>query len=355
MYFSIQACRAVAALLVVLFHLGRTISLEKYFGIPAFDRPFAFGDAGVFFFFVLSGFIISHAHSSDIGDAEQLPRYVRRRVARIYPVYWIIFLAVYALACFSTDARRGLPTDIPTIIKSLLLVPQDSAVVGGLGSPVIVVAWTLQYEMVFYSIFGAFIVHRALGALFTLAALVSAGICFHRACTFPALFLSNPLLLLFCQGVFVSWLCKQAFNIRWPRAIFSLGIMAFALLAAVDIVRGDSSQFAGRGLLYGAASSLIIFGLVKAEQRGLTLSRSNILVRLGDASYSLYLIHFPLISALCKLAIFAGMAGLLGASVSYFLILISCIIAALAFSAIIERPILRGLGKHRAARKVVAA
>jgi exopolysaccharide production protein ExoZ len=91
MYKSLQGTRALAALLVVLFHLGNTIALGKYFGIEAFAIPFKFGSAGVEFFFVLSGFIIFAAHRNDISKPRRLTNYISKRVIRIYPTYWIIF------------------------------------------------------------------------------------------------------------------------------------------------------------------------------------------------------------------------------------------------------------------------
>ena len=57
-YTSLQEARAVAAILVVLFHLGGAIADAKYFGLSVFSVPFSFGSAGVEFFFVLSGFIV---------------------------------------------------------------------------------------------------------------------------------------------------------------------------------------------------------------------------------------------------------------------------------------------------------
>ncbi|MEP7101383.1 MAG: acyltransferase family protein, partial [Burkholderiales bacterium] len=76
MYRSLQVCRAIAALLVVLFHLGGTFAQDKYFGFKAIDSVFAWGDAGVDFFFVLSGFLIATVHYKDFGRPEALPRYL---------------------------------------------------------------------------------------------------------------------------------------------------------------------------------------------------------------------------------------------------------------------------------------
>ncbi|NBQ54213.1 MAG: acyltransferase, partial [Proteobacteria bacterium] len=53
---------------------------------------------GVDFFFVLSGFIILHAHMDDIGRPARLGRYLWRRAVRVYPIYWIcLTLSVGAL------------------------------------------------------------------------------------------------------------------------------------------------------------------------------------------------------------------------------------------------------------------
>ena len=47
LYKSLQAGRAVAALSVLLFHLGGAISDSKYFAIQEFTIPFGWGGAGV--------------------------------------------------------------------------------------------------------------------------------------------------------------------------------------------------------------------------------------------------------------------------------------------------------------------
>ena len=161
---TLQSCRAFAAMLVVCYHLGGTIALTRYFGVGWVSRPFAFGHAGVEFFFVLSGFIIVHVHQGDFGWPSRLGNYLKKRLVRIYPVYWMVFTAVSIAALPFSSLRETLPSDPAVILKALLLLPQDREVVGGTGAPLLGVAWSLQYEILFYGGVASFIVSRWLGA-----------------------------------------------------------------------------------------------------------------------------------------------------------------------------------------------
>lgn len=87
MYKSLQASRAVAAIMVLLFHMGATIALPKYFSNSAFDISGLFGKVAVQFFFVMSGFIILNAHRKDINKPERIYNYIFKRCVRIYPTY----------------------------------------------------------------------------------------------------------------------------------------------------------------------------------------------------------------------------------------------------------------------------
>ena len=124
---SLQAGRALAALLVVLFHLGLIVADAKYFEVPWVATPFRWGDAGVEFFFVLSGFIIASAHAADISRPARLIPYLQRRMIRIYPPYWIIFALVSVMALSLAATRATLPTDLGTLAEAWFLLPQDPA------------------------------------------------------------------------------------------------------------------------------------------------------------------------------------------------------------------------------------
>jgi exopolysaccharide production protein ExoZ len=327
MYKSIQGCRALAALLVVLHHLGFAMASDKYFGAAIFKVPFIFGDSGVEFFFVLSGFIVTWAHFDDFGKQAGLLRYLRKRAVRIYPPYWIIFAMVYLLALVSPALRSTVPHDYPTLLKSLALLPQDPLVVGGNGSPVLIVAWSLQYEICFYALMAVFIVSRSLGVLVSIPLLINWGACHLGACSFPRSFFSNNLILLFGLGVLIAYFSKNSLRIKRPVLVATIAAAAFMSFGVFEVVFGTETLPFDRRLVYGFLSGVAIFALVQAES-GRQLRISNRwMPLLGDSSYSLYLIHYPLISALCKLMVLLGLAGTAGAIVAYPVILGACISA----------------------------
>jgi peptidoglycan/LPS O-acetylase OafA/YrhL len=354
MYKSIQTCRGLAALQVVLFHLGGLIAAPKYFGAPGFARAFIFGDSGVEFFFVLSGFIITWVHRRDFGHPAALPSYALKRLIRIFPAYWSVFLAVFLLACLSPSLRAQLPWDPGTLVRSLLLLPQDPTKVGGTGAPVLIVAWTLQYEMVFYGAVGASIVHRALIVAVAALALANNIGCLH-GCSFPQSFYSNRLLLLFAFGACVAWVSEGHLVLKRPLAMAIIAAMAYGVLICVDITTEKAGYPLDRSIAYGLVFSLLILALVQSEIRGFTLGRAMPFQLLGDASYALYLIHFPLLSALSKVAVAAGLRGMSGAVAAFAIMLAATVAVSVGFHLHIERHMLRTLSRIIPQRRVAVA
>ena len=93
---GIRAARGVAALLVLVFHAERAVSLPQYLGHQPLGGITGFGHAGVDFF-VLSGFIIYAVRHGDIGQPGRFARYAGRRLSRIYPPYWVVTAGVLLL------------------------------------------------------------------------------------------------------------------------------------------------------------------------------------------------------------------------------------------------------------------
>jgi len=157
MYSGLQAARGIAALLVIVHHA--TLSSGYFYG-PAFDNFWLFGNIGVDFFFVLSGFIIYHAHQNKPIGFNRWRSYILKRIIRIYPPFLLVSVSLLMMyAAFPQVSLSG-KGEI-SLLSSLLLIPSEN-------SPALPVSWTLMNEMLFYILFSVFFIHRSLLiALFT--------------------------------------------------------------------------------------------------------------------------------------------------------------------------------------------
>ena len=344
MYQSLQAGRGIAAMLVVLFHLGGAIAAEKYFGMKCFSFIFSFGDSGVEFFFVLSGFIIFHAHRADLGKPNLVKKYLYKRITRIYPVYILIFLGVYGVAIATPQLRHTVPSDISLILQSLLLIPLDKELAGGTGAPVIVVAWTLQFEMMFYLGFAIGILSRFAGSILIASYFIGLTFGLGGSC-FPFSFLFSDYVLLFIMGMLVSYVTSYGPSLRSYAKHFALiGLFVYSVPAMADIAKAELFE-SYKTILYGLGCSLLVLALVVFEKQDIIILKHKFFQLVGNASYSLYLIHFPLISILAKVALLVGLKdiGLIGVLIAFLAIFMSCILVSVAFHFVIEKPLAKWL------------
>jgi peptidoglycan/LPS O-acetylase OafA/YrhL len=296
---GIQTARGVAALLVVLYHGTRELVLPQYLGFMGLDNVFGFGHAGVDFFFVLSGFIITYVHYGDIGRPDRLARYAWRRVTRIYPIFWIIAGLEAARALFSPE--RSIRLEPWHVVQSLLLVPEHTV-------SLVPVAWTLHHEMLFYLAFACAIINRRLGMLIAVIGVlfVCSGL-FAPAHNMWLGFLQSPFHLEFLLGIGSARLLAR-YDLTRPRLVAAAGAAAFLAFGVMD----DLELFYAYGLisklLFGSAATVVLVGLVSAERQGLIrLGPTGLLI--GGASYSLYLIH-PMVNGLTARAL--ATLGLMG-------------------------------------------
>jgi peptidoglycan/LPS O-acetylase OafA/YrhL len=344
MYYSIQFCRAIAALLVVLFHSGN-LAKEKYFGVfaePVGGLFYFGGEAGVAFFFVLSGFIIHQVHAKEFNRPDKLLLYLRKRAIRVYPTYILLFMLVYTLASLMPTLKDGLPTDVGVLIKSLFLIPQDSKSVGGSGAPVIVVAWSLQYEMFFYVVFATAFIRRW---LFYTVGLILLAACLLQPLlgtySFPLSFVSNHLITLFGLGVLTSIVVNSQLQIRYLQVLIISAGITF-LIIGCWVTEGTPNYIKViTDIGFGLTSAILIFALARYETQYKLNSWIKKASILGDSSYALYLIHFPLISVLSKLCVVILPINTIGAYVAYFILVSGCVFVAVCFHVFLESPMLK--------------
>ena len=147
-FYSIQALRGIAAMLVVFFH--STQFFNAYFQATPFGNFFSFGFCGVHIFFVLSGFIIFTIHFLDINKPQKIFIYLKKRAVRLYPIYWITLI----LAILLTDKT----VTLYDFYKNILLLNMPIEFINP-------VCWTLSFEVLFYILFSFLILNQTLGTL----------------------------------------------------------------------------------------------------------------------------------------------------------------------------------------------
>lgn len=299
---SIQYLRGICVLMVVVWHA--VVNANFYAGPSAIWDPaesLVFLLAGVDIFFVISGFLMVHVFSSPLsGKMEVKPwEFLLRRIIRIYPAYWIYSLLF--LAVFLSGSMFALTnTDIPSpafMVKSLLLVPQEQW-------PLLFVAWTLVYEVLFYLLFTlalCFFVSRNLTVAAVSAALITLvmiGVASGTGGTSPEVL--NPLL----NGLFIEFVFGMLLALSWsPRRSSSdafyvvcvlCGFCGVALLFStslfVSVDSGGTLYGQGRVWFWGLPAALVVFSVVHMERMGACFALKPLL-RLGEASYTLYLTH----------------------------------------------------------------
>lgn len=298
----IQLLRGIASILVVLMHI--TVNYEDNSGHVFLFNIFKFGGSGVDIFFVLSGFIITWSNMQYLEKPSATGTFLKRRFVRIFPIYWLIitFFLIMQLA-LPAFYNTHFDTGITNILQTYLLLPGHIMLNG--------VSWSLTNELFFYLIFTLALlipnkkmVLNLMVGYFILLIVV--------AIAFPQAIAANPYMEMllfpmnmeFLMGIFIVLIVKTV-PVKWIYPLLVTGIIIFTSGAVLDnagiaVVSTASSPVLNRVLLFGIPSFLIILAVVKLEQSK-TIRMHNIFLHLGDASYSIYLLHLPVVAAFFKL------------------------------------------------------
>ncbi len=251
---SVQLLRAIAVLAVVYAHSFAT------------QR----GTAGVDLFFVISGFIIARV-SSDRSAAA----FARARFWRIYPVYLLAALPYVAWMVLHGTV------DGAKVAGTLTLWPIWG---GQYQEPLLPVAWSLYFEILFYGAVTICLISRRL-------ALAAAGGILLLAALWPSevtAYLLSPISLEFAAGYCLARV--RQFPLALPALVVGLALLFAPDRAFEGAAMLDPAQAGLRLLIFGIPAVMIVYGALGLED-AFAGRWATPLVLIGDASYSIYLTH----------------------------------------------------------------
>ncbi len=335
---GIQVLRGFAALMIVFHHVqDQSLQFKSIW-------PTEVGQAGVDLFFVISGFVMVFVTQRRERSSTQ---FLAMRAARIIPIYWFYTLGAALLMFVLPQLFRSNELTLRHVVLSLLFIPHQSG--ADSISPIVKQGWTLNYEVFFYVLFAiamAISLRRrvllSVGVLviFTLVgyAMQYSGVSFGTADFYFANIILEFAFGMLIAKVYLLGMLEKVYPIVGFIAV-PAGFLAMVLLDPLY----DSSN---RAFVYGLPAVLIISGALVIENRRQAM-RMPALQFIGDASYSIYLVHgFPI--AALRVLWPHGPFLMQGVLSFVLFLLISCILAVgfggLSYYAI-ERTSLRYLRK----------
>lgn len=326
----IDHLRGISALAVAVFHaFGSIYGAAMWAPLAPFASFAELGWQGVHVFFVLSGFCIAAKISSLSRSSLGVRAFVRDRFWRIVPAYWLTLVGcvLLGLAAAPFNGRpfsSALPPSALAWFTDLVLLRH------WFGIPsLLLVSWTLAYEGAFYLLAALLLMVRpsvgergilVAGSLLTIACFV-----------IPSPGLDTP--LRFWPEFWIGFLVHACLTRQhvW-RGVAIAGALGFA----ASIVPGDPS-----GQLHGISvlTAMILLCTYRYDEALSGWGPWRWLGRVGAWSYSLYLIHAPLLSRTINL----GRRYISPDSPGYVLLLLGALAFTLCcawtFSRLVEVPI----------------
>ncbi len=317
----LTSLRFFAALLVVVHHFAPgAAQWSQLSAQPTFVGRLCTlalnGFVGVDLFFVLSGFILAYTYRTPSSQSQPggirgtVRSFWRARFARIYPLYALAYAAAALPFLWSHDPHAPpLLTAVTALTLTQAWIPQTASMWNPPG-------WSLSVEVLFYVLFPLLLpaLSRLPRRRYTLALLMLCLIC----CAVPLLYLLRP-------NADVVWLWAVVYNpvLRLPEFVIGMlaglhfatrrpdesgarftyfGIGALALcLAASATTPASLRPFVRAGAL-DPLFALLIYALAVGGGPLAALFSRRALVLLGEASYALYILHWPLWDWLTRLS-----------------------------------------------------
>lgn len=290
--------RIFAAFIVMLVHIN-SIYAAKY-GTNHYESFVQFGNSGVHIFFVLSGYVMYIIHKRDIGKGlKKAGLFAWKRFLRIYPTYWIITTLVVIAMYFAPGEVKAYKYNVFYIIQSYSLFEMGLME----GNPIIPAAWTLFHEIKFYAFFLLLITipnKKVRMILILAAAALTASTLFGRYSgkwSFLNFYLTS-FNWLFAFGILAGWITENFYPYLKSKFFIMISVITYIVISlAANFYLWEISNTSI--LSFGVAGFLLVTSFASYETYLKTTPARNPFklnskgLVLADATYCLYLLHYP--------------------------------------------------------------
>lgn len=298
---ALDSWRGICALAVAIFHFSFVMKTEILQN-AIFSNSYLFVD----FFFVLSGFVVCHAYRDRLASPRQVGGFVLRRFGRLWPLHaallFALMLMVMAINLYGRHPE-SLTIDKASGTYSLLALALNTALLTAVGlygnawnSP----AWSIGAELYTYLLFAALVVfagRRLLGA--SVALMLGASLIL---LAFAPALMNSTADFGFVRCIAGFFAGVATYHVHEATRGRKLPLPSVAEVAAVALA-GLFMVLAGNGPDEVHAASLLaplVFGaaIVVFAREGGALSKllhARPLRALGRWSYSIYMVHMPIL------------------------------------------------------------
>lgn len=308
--FALTGARFFAASWVVLYH---NLWLAGD-GIPVWlTRVASHGHLAVSFFFLLSGFILTYTYAGTTWRGSSKSTYFINRFARIYPVYFLSFLADAPRAIHYFSSTYSAPEAIwKSVLAGVSYLTLTQSWLPRMASAWNSPGWSLSDEVFFYVLFPTLVVgvcrleRRRSVAAFGLA--VYAISLFFNVCSFAAaqggptwlqpFFNYFPPLYLgdFILGMITARLLILSPSLQDQRAAMSFGLTAGGLAIVFGCALGyPEIPVICLHAIVAPGFALVVISLAQERNPIACFLAAPPLVILGGSSYAVYLLHQPIV------------------------------------------------------------
>jgi exopolysaccharide production protein ExoZ len=285
--YGLQALRFWAAAMVVVTHvLNREVNLYHPYPLPR--APWM--ESGVDIFFVISGFIMVYILKPDTKPGA----FWLQRFTRIAPLYWLATAIAFVGGLVLPEWFFGRQSPLFALQSALFLPTGHNSGAHPLISP----GWTLVYEFAFYTILSLSLLIRRppfAATAMAIVLLLSAGVMFVPQVPWLGYYSDQALMLEFLFGMGAAVLVKEHAFRPWQ------GLVIAALGMVLIYMLWDFKLDYPRGIKAGLPAFLVVMGFLISEPVWQRVGWMRAIARLGDASYSIYIVHFFFVTAIATL------------------------------------------------------